>query len=59
MESKPIRLLICDDHPLICDGIIRLLEGEKDVVVVGKAYNGQQKLLISDCKGLKNEKFSF
>ena len=33
-----------DDQTLICDGIAKLLEGEKDMEVVGKAYSGQEAI---------------
>jgi DNA-binding NarL/FixJ family response regulator len=44
MNAEPIKVLICDDHPLICDGITKLLEGERDINVIGKACNGQEAI---------------
>lgn len=40
MMSGPIRVLCADDHPLILDGVARLLEREKDMVLVAEASNG-------------------
>ncbi|MCX7796613.1 MAG: response regulator transcription factor [bacterium] len=39
-----IKVLVVDDQTLICDGIAKLLEGEKDIEVVGKAYGGQEAI---------------
>ena len=38
---KPIRLVIADDHPIVRDGLRRLLETEKDFTVVGQASDGR------------------
>lgn len=40
MASGPIRVLCADDHPLILDGVARLLERESDMVLVAEANNG-------------------
>lgn len=39
-----IKVLVVDDQALICDGIAKLLEGERDIEVVGKAYGGQEAI---------------
>jgi len=39
-----IRVLIADDHPLIRRGIEAILEGERDIKVVGEAESGQDAL---------------
>jgi DNA-binding NarL/FixJ family response regulator len=39
---KPIRILIADDHPIVRDGLRRLLETEKDFTVVGQAPDGRE-----------------
>lgn len=41
---RPIKVLIVDDQALICDGIAKLLEGEGEIEVVGKAYSGQEAI---------------
>ena len=40
--SKNIRILLCDDHSLLREGIISLLKTEKDLLIVGEAENGQE-----------------
>jgi NarL family two-component system response regulator LiaR len=40
-----IRVLIVDDHPVVRKGIRVLLEGEKDIEVVGEAFNGIEAIL--------------
>jgi len=45
MEStKPIRILTVDDHPVLREGIAALLEGEKDMLLVGEAANGREAI---------------
>ncbi|MEW5899617.1 MAG: response regulator transcription factor, partial [Bacillota bacterium] len=39
-----IKVLIVDDHPVVRQGIRRILEMENDVEVVGEAGNGRQAL---------------
>ncbi len=43
-----IRLLIVDDHPILCEGIRSLLSGSDDVQVVGQAEDGQQAIARAD-----------
>jgi DNA-binding NarL/FixJ family response regulator len=40
--SKPIRVLIVDDHPLLREGIAAVIQGEGDMVLVGEASNGRE-----------------
>jgi hypothetical protein len=40
MASGPIRVICADDHPLILDGVARLLERENNMVLVAEANNG-------------------
>ncbi len=42
MSSARLRVLICDDHKLILDGIRRALEATDDLEVVGEAVKGGQ-----------------
>jgi DNA-binding NarL/FixJ family response regulator len=39
-----VRIMIVDDHPLLRDGIRRMLEGEPDFRIAGEASDGQQAL---------------
>jgi len=38
--SKPIRVLIVDDHPMVAEGIQSILESYDDILVVGTLGNG-------------------
>jgi len=38
----PIRVLIADDHPILRDGVRRLLAGEPDMRVVGEVEDGRE-----------------
>ena len=40
IKSSQIRVLCADDHPLILDGVARLLEREADMVLVAEASDG-------------------
>ena len=42
MTGKNIRIFIADDHPIVRQGIIGLLETEPDMTVIGEAVNGQE-----------------
>ena len=39
-----MKVLIADDHKLVLEGIRRALENERDIEIVGEAYNGSQVL---------------
>src|SRR3982075_3483665 len=39
-----IRVLIADDHPIVRDGLAKLLSLEEDVIVVGEASDGCEVL---------------
>ena len=41
-----IKVLIVDDHPLLRQGLTRLLELEQDIKVVGQAENGEEALAV-------------
>lgn len=41
-----IRVLIADDHPLVREGLKKILKGEVDISVVGVAANGAELLSI-------------
>ena len=41
-KKKRIRVLIGDDHTVVREGLLLLLEGRPDLVVVGAASNGRE-----------------
>src|SRR5215468_3110205 len=42
--KKKIRVVIADDHPIVRDGLKKLLLLEDDIAVVGEASDGRQVL---------------
>jgi DNA-binding NarL/FixJ family response regulator len=50
-QPKKIRVVIVDDHPIVREGLRKLLELEDDIEVVGEAENGRQALeMIEDLR---------
>jgi two-component system nitrate/nitrite response regulator NarL len=45
--DKPITIVIADDHPILRDGLRKLLEAEGDFVVAGEACDGHEALAIA------------
>jgi two-component system NarL family response regulator len=43
-KTNPIRILIVDDHPIVCEGLAALINRRKDMTVVAEAHNGQEAL---------------
>lgn len=41
------RVLLVDDHELMCDGLRSILEGENDLEVVGEAADGRAAVLLA------------
>jgi DNA-binding NarL/FixJ family response regulator len=35
-----IAIMVADDHPIVCDGLVAILSTQPDFTVVGAAYNG-------------------
>jgi two-component system, NarL family, response regulator len=45
LESiKPIRLLVADDHPIVRQGLVAILNDQPDMNVVAEVNNGQQAI---------------
>jgi DNA-binding NarL/FixJ family response regulator len=42
-----IKILICDDQEIVCEGLQRILEAEPDLSVVGIAHDGQEALELA------------
>jgi DNA-binding NarL/FixJ family response regulator len=44
---KKIRILVADDHPAYREGLCRLLNDEKDLIVVGESDNGEDAVSLA------------
>lgn len=42
---NPLRVLVVDDHPLMCDAISDAIAAEADLIVVGQASSGAQAVV--------------
>ena len=45
-SEKEIRILIADDHPVVCEGLIAVFALEDDLKVVGHAHDGEEACLL-------------
>lgn len=45
--SRPIRLIIADDHVVVREGLVALLEDEPDLQVVGQASTGREAVAVA------------
>jgi two-component system, NarL family, nitrate/nitrite response regulator NarL len=45
--NNPIQVVIADDHPILRDGLRKLLEAEHDFSVVGEALDGHEALELT------------
>jgi len=43
-SSKTIRLLVADDHPIVRQGLVAILNAQSDMSVIAEANNGQQAI---------------
>lgn len=48
MSDHPIRLLICDDHPVVRSGLRGLLRSQTDFDVVAEAPDGNRAVALAD-----------
>jgi len=46
MIARQIKILTVDDHPILREGIASIIQGEKDMVVVGEASNGREAIEV-------------
>lgn len=47
MTGSPIRLLICDDHPVVRSGLRGILRSQPDFEVVAEAFDGTQAVALA------------
>ena len=48
METKPIRVVMVDDHPIVRAGMRQVLNAAPDIQIIGEASNGQEALRQAD-----------
>jgi two-component system NarL family response regulator len=46
-DSAVIRVLIADDHPVVCLGLLGIINGQADMVVVGQAKTGNEAVALA------------
>src|SRR5277367_896622 len=44
--TRQIKILTVDDHPLLREGIASIVQGEKDMIVVGEASTGREAIEV-------------
>jgi two-component system NarL family response regulator len=47
LEQGVIRVLIADDHPVVCLGLLGIINGQPDMLVVGQARSGTQAVALA------------
>jgi two-component system, NarL family, nitrate/nitrite response regulator NarL len=47
VTTRPVRIVIVDDHPIFRDGLRRLLEAEPDLSVVGEAVDATEAIRLA------------
>src|SRR5690349_229018 len=44
-SSRPIRILVVDDHPILREGVAAILEDRDDMLLVGEARDGVEAIV--------------
>ena len=47
-EGAKIRILVADDHPMLREGLVSVLETQQDLEVVGEASDGEEALSLAE-----------
>jgi two-component system NarL family response regulator len=47
LDSGIIRVLIADDHPVVCLGLLGIINGQEDMTVVGQARSGTEAVALA------------
>jgi two-component system, NarL family, response regulator LiaR len=47
MQTRPIRIILADDHVMLRQGTAELLRRQEDIDVVGEAANGQEAVTLA------------
>src|ERR1700686_1277242 len=47
VESRVIRVLIADDHPVVCLGLLAIINPQTDMTVVGQAKSGSEAIMLA------------
>ena len=50
-KNDPIRLLIVDDHPVVCAGLVSMLASHEELEVIGSVSSGERALAVIRQKG--------
>lgn len=43
-ETRPIRVMVVDDHPLFREGVTAVLEAQDDMTLIAEAVNGEEAI---------------
>lgn len=44
MDKKKIKIIIADDHPVFRSGLMKIIESDKEIEIIGEADNGETAL---------------
>jgi two-component system, NarL family, response regulator len=47
-RQAPITIVVADDHPAIREGLVKILESEKDIKIVAEAEDGEEACVLYD-----------